>query len=65
MLRRVVEAANNLNTYAQIALVLFVLAFVLMLLRERMRSKGEIEYVANLPLEDATERSQAGGQESL
>jgi hypothetical protein len=55
MLRSVVEAAAGLNAFAQIALVLFVTAFVLVLVREKKRSKREVEHLQNLPLQDGSE----------
>jgi hypothetical protein len=55
MLRSVVEAAGDLNVYAQVALVLFVAVFVSVLVREKMRSKKEVTHLENLPLRDGTE----------
>lgn len=55
MLRKVVEAAAGLNAFAQIALVLFLVAFVLVLIREKKRGKREVEHLQNLPLRDGTE----------
>ena len=59
MLRKVVEAASGLNAYAQIALVLFVVAFVLVLIREKKRTKREVEHLENLPLRDGSEINSA------
>jgi hypothetical protein len=59
MLRRVVESAAELNTYAQIALVLFLVAFVLVLIREKKRGKQEVEHLQNLPLQDGSEQGDA------
>lgn len=58
MLTKIMSAAGHLNIYAQVALVLFVLAFVSVLLRERLRSRAEVKHLENLPLRDGTERDE-------
>jgi hypothetical protein len=54
MLRSVVETAENLSAYAQVALVLFVAVFISVVVREKMRSKKEVTHLENLPLQDGT-----------
>ena len=54
MIREVLESAANLNVYAQIALVLFVLAFVSILLREWIRPRREVDHLSHMPLSDGT-----------
>lgn len=54
MIKEVLESAAHLNIYAQIALVLFVMAFVSVLLREWIRPRKEVDHLANMPLSDGS-----------
>jgi len=51
MLRSVVEAAG-LSIFTQMALVIFLGVFVSVVIREALRSKGEVEKLSNLPREE-------------
>ncbi|RDV37910.1 hypothetical protein DV096_12435 [Bradymonadaceae bacterium TMQ3] len=59
MRREIMEAAG-LEAFAEVGLVLFLIAFALIVLRALFAQKEEIHHAQNLPLEDGT----LNGQES-
>lgn len=59
MRREIMEAAG-LEAFAEVGLVLFLIAFALIVLRALFAHKEELHHAQNLPLEDGT----LNGQES-
>ncbi|RAL23111.1 hypothetical protein DL240_09520 [Lujinxingia litoralis] len=61
MRREIMEAAG-LEAFAEVGLILFVIAFVLIVLRAAFAKKEEINHVQHLPLEDGTLTGQESAQ---
>lgn len=51
MIRDVMESAG-LETFAEIGLIMFIIAFVLVIIRVLLMGSGEAEERANIPLND-------------
>ena len=59
-----VVSHSGLAGYAEIALILFALAFVGIVIRVVARSRREVDHMARLPLDDGTPEPRSLGEES-
>lgn len=59
-MRREIMEASGMEAFAEIGLILFLIAFILIVLRAVFAKKDEIHHAEHLPLEDGT----LDGQES-
>ena len=57
MLKTLVEYVGDVSIYGEVALVLFVMVFVSVLLREWLRPRKELDHLENLPLSDGSEHT--------
>jgi hypothetical protein len=56
-----VVSHSGLAGYAVVALVLFMIAFLAVVIGVLLRSRREIDHVARLPFDDEPRRDQEGG----